>query len=147
MTNLESQLEPGSAIVNGKSVTAMRGVRLDYRSLEIYLLGRKCIDLYTFNSLMLASQPKQIRVDEYVFKGPKLGLYHDTADMRNGPYVNHFIDHLEISIKCCPGGEFTFSIKGKADLSKSSFDPNCYKGGTSGDWTFEVTFVHRVQKA
>jgi hypothetical protein len=147
MDSLEPELEPGEAFVNGSPVNGMRGVRLDTRTFEIHLHGRECIRLYTFNSSMLPIQSKRIGVDKYIFNGPQLGLYHDTADIREDPYINHFISQLEIFITYCSSDEAFFRIKGTADLSRSSLDPYWYKGATSGDWAFEVSFTHRFAQA
>jgi len=79
--------------------------------------------------------------------GPKLGLYHDTADFREGSYVNHYIEHLEIHVSYSSRDEAQFNIKGYCDLAKSYFDPNWYKGDRSGRWEFEASFTHRFRKA
>jgi hypothetical protein len=143
MSHQEPLLKPGNAFVNGNPINGICGVRLDHRGLEIYLRGQECIRLYTFNSLMLPINAKRSRTDKYIYCGPNLGLYHDTVDMREGPYINHHINHLEITITYNTSEEALFNIKGNADLSKSYFDPNGYKGVTSGEWVFEVLFIHR----
>lgn len=94
----ELNFVPRTAFINGKAVTGVPGVRLDSRSLEIHLHDRARIHLYTFNWLMLPIESKRKGTEQYKFAGPILGLYHDTADIREGPYVNHYIDQLEIYI-------------------------------------------------
>jgi len=147
---MESQainLEPGTVSINGSAAITIPGVRLDYRSLEIHLFKKERIRLYTFNSLMLPIEAKRDGTEYYKFFGPKLGLYHDTIDIREGPYINHNIEQLEISIQYYSHDAAHFIIKGCCDLTKSYFDPYWYKGVTSGSWTFEVSFTHRFQKA
>jgi hypothetical protein len=112
---MESQalnLEPGTASINSKAAIDIPGVRLDHRSLEIHLHERERIRLYTFNSLMLPIEAMRKGTESYMFSGPMLGLYHDTADIREGPYINHYINQLEISISYPSHDEARFIIKG-----------------------------------
>lgn len=146
MNNPKQSLESGAATINGQPVGEMRGVMLDYRTLEIFLHGRAAIRIYAFNSLMLSSGSKRRRSEEYVLDGPKLGHYYDSADIREGPYVSHLISHLEISIAYHSTEEAHFHIRGTADLSKSLFDPSWYKGPTTGEWNFDVSFVHKFAR-
>jgi hypothetical protein len=146
MEPLKPNLEPGTASINGTAATDILGVKIDYRSLEIQLKGRECIDIMCFNSMMLAVEAKREGSERYAFTGPKLGLYHDTADIREGPYVNHYINRLEIFISYPSRLEASFVIKGSCDLSKSYVDPYWHKGASTGDWTFEVSFTHRFRQ-
>lgn len=145
MDNSELKPESGRAVINGAPLKEIAGVTLDARTLEIHLRGREYIRIYAFNSLMLPIESKRIGLDEYEMLGPKLGMYRDTADIREGPYINHYIDQLSISIAYYSDDEAWFNIKGKADLSKSSFDSYWHRGATSGEWRFEVAFVHKFK--
>jgi hypothetical protein len=140
-------LELGIASINGQATISIPGVMLDYRSLEIHLPGRERICIYVFNSLMLPIETKREGAEYYKFSGPKLGLYHDTADVREGPYINHYIEQLEVHISYPSRDEALFNIKGSCDLAKSYFNSYWYKGATSGNWTFEVSFTHWFSKA
>jgi len=142
MSALTPTMIPGSASINGTPIGVIRGIKLDSRSLEVLLGGRAAITLYTFNSMMFPIEPKRIGTERYLFEGPKLGFYHDTADIREGPFVNHFINRLEIEVTYLSTTEAAVKIKGSANLAASSFDPFWYKGSTSGDWAFEASFSH-----
>jgi hypothetical protein len=147
MEPLKPSLEPGTASINGAAATRIIGVKFDYRTFEIQLKGRECININCFSSKMLAVEAKRIGSEHYTFEGPKLGFYHDTVDIREGPYVNHYINHLEIFISYPSRLEASFVIKGSCDLSKSYIDPyGRPKVATSGDWIFEVTFTHRFHQ-
>jgi hypothetical protein len=132
--------EPATAFINGKAVNDIPGVMLTPRSLAIHLHGRERIILYPFNSRMFPIEAKRKGIDQYKFIGPMLGFYHDTADIREGPYVNHYVEQLDISIAYPCNFEASLNIRGRCDLAKSSVDPYWYKGAVSGDWTFEVSF-------
>lgn len=139
-------LEHNTAVINGKIIDNLNEIKINHNSFEINLHGRETISLYTFNSLMLPSSAKREGVELYKFSGPRLGLYHDTADVREGPYVNHFIESLEIEISYPSSNEAQFRVKGHCHLANSSFDTYWYKGGTSGIWEFEVCFTHRFDR-
>ncbi|UXY15759.1 hypothetical protein N8I74_01720 [Chitiniphilus purpureus] len=144
---MEAQtLEPGIASINSGPPTAIPGVRIDGQSLEITLLGHERISLYVFNYLMFPIAKKREGIEKYSFSGPYLGLYHDTADPREGPYVNHHIEKLEITIFYPTCDKAKFIIKGCCDITKSSFDPYWYRGPVSGFWLFEICFTHSFQK-
>lgn len=135
-------LSPANVSINGAPISGVLGVHLDSKSFEVALSGRAAIRLYTFNSLMFPIESERIGTERYLFEGPKLGLYHDTADIREGPFINHYISRLESEITYPSPREASFKIKGSANLAASSFDPYWYKGGTLGQWTFEVFFTH-----
>lgn len=139
-------LTPGRAFINGTLISEVRGINLDSRSLEIFLSGRAAIRLYTLNSLMLPIESKRIGTERYLFEGPQLGLYHDTADIREGPFVNHYISRLDIEVTYLSTSEASVKVKGSANLAASSFDPYWYKGSTSGYWEFEASFTHVFRK-
>ncbi|WP_174873057.1 hypothetical protein [Vogesella oryzae] len=146
MESSAPQLEPATCHINGKAIHGIPGVKLDYQALEIHLHGRERIKLYTFKAVMLPNERNRKGTDRYSFIGPKLGLYHDTIDMRDGPYVNHYIDQLDISITYLSNTEASFNIKGRCDLARSYFDPYYFKEVPSGDWTFEVSFVYKFKQ-
>ena len=138
-------LFPGTAVVDGNKLDPIRGARLDHRTLELSLIDNSALRIYTFNSLMLPIEAKRTGVETYEFFGPKLGIYHDTADLREGPFVNHFIRKLKIEISYLSKAEATIILIGEADLSESNVDPYWYKGSKSGAWNFEATFLYRFK--
>ena len=143
MNIASAPIQPASVLIDGKSVNDNSGVRFDYRTFEILLIGYQRISIYGFNSLMLSGRTARQAIDQFVFDGPKLGLYYDVMDVREGPYINHLVKHLEISVTYPSEDEARINMSGRADLSESSFDPCWYKGPTSGEWIFEVSCVHR----
>lgn len=66
------------------------------RYLTVSGIGRQGISIYAFNKLMLSNYVESVlpKEENYFFSGPNLGLYHDTQDPREGPYVNHGIENL-----------------------------------------------------
>lgn len=139
---LPEKLHPGTAVLDGCFLDSI-GVKLDHKTLEIKLSGRAAIHLYTFSSLMLPIEAKRIGAEKYAFVGPRLGLYHDTADVREGPFVNHFINELEIEIAYLSKVDASFRLVGKADLSASTVDQYWYKGARTGTWSFEANFSYK----
>jgi hypothetical protein len=137
----KNRLQPATVLIDGLPLGEVRGVRLDCRTLEIHLLERATIKVYVFSSLMLPIASKRLGRETYIFDGPRLGIYHDTADVREGPFINHFIHHLEIAIAYPSEHEAAFDIKGTADLAESYMDSYWYKGPRSGTWTFEAAFL------
>jgi hypothetical protein len=143
MNEPERSIVLGTATINGQPVGALRDVRLDHRYLEILLQGHAGICVYAFSSLMFSVESNRRGSDNYVMDGPKLGFYHDTRDPREGPYVNHYINHLDVTVIYKSIDEAHLRICGVADLTKSAIDSYWYKGPTEGKWTFEVAFSHR----
>jgi hypothetical protein len=113
-----------------------------FYGLEITFGGREHISLYVFNQLMLSNYVESAlpRHEIYNFQGPQLGLYSDTADPREGPFVNHRLEKIELEIFYEFSGK-TISIKGMADLANSGFDEYWYKGSKTGFWNFELKFI------
>ena len=160
-------LEPGTISINGEAAIAIQEVRLidrrpfgillpgragiydlynsdgEKKDVKILLPERAVIHLYACHSFMFPIEAKREGTECYQFSGPKLGLYSDTADIREGPYINHYIEQLEISISYPSHAKALFVIRGLSDLSKSSFDPYWYKGPKSGKWSFEAQFAHK----
>ncbi len=133
----------GSAIINNETIENISGVRLNAESLYISLIrNTSSIDIYTFKSFMLPIESKRKGIERYVFSGPRLGVYCEVADPREGSFVNHFIEEMDINIEYLDKSAL-FSIKGMADISKSSFDSYWYKGETSGPWKFQISFSHK----
>lgn len=143
MNSASPPIQPASVLIDGKPVKEGCGVRFDYRTLEVILPGRQRISVYAFNSLMLSGRSPRQDVDRITLDGPMLGLYHDTADIREGPYINHYLNHVEILIAYPSSDEAHIRISGKADLAKSSCDSYSYKGPSKGKWSFEASFAYR----
>lgn len=142
MNNASPPIQPASVLIDGKPVKEGCGVQFDHRTLEVILPGRQRISIYAFNSLMLSGRSPSQDVDRITLDGPRLGLYHDTADMREGPFINHYLSHVEISIAYPSNDEARVHIFASADLAKSSCDPYWYKGPTKGQWSFEASFAY-----
>lgn len=138
-------LYPGTVILDGRLLDAIRGVKLDHQTLEIKLPGRAAIRIYTFNTLMLRIEAERTGTERFAFTGPRLGMYHDTADIREGPCVNHFISELEIEIGYPSKLDASFRILGRADLAASSVDRYWYQGARAGTWSFEANFSYRFK--
>lgn len=136
------KLCPVEITVDGKPIVNALGAKIDSDSLTIRLDSTEYIDLYPFNARMFAIASQRVDAERFVFEGPKLGLYCDTADPREGPYVNHLINRLEIHLHYLSPLTVQLEIKGSADLARSSFDPCWYKGPSTGTWEFEVFFTH-----
>lgn len=143
MNNVSLPTQPASVLIDGNLVGGECGVRFDYRTLEILLPGRQRISIYAFNTLMLSARSARQEADRFMFDGPKLGLYHDTADIREGPYINHYLSHVEASIFYPSKEEARITVSGSADLAKSVFDSIWYKGPTKGQWSFKASFAYR----
>ncbi|MGH1440050.1 MAG: hypothetical protein ACRBBR_08080 [Cellvibrionaceae bacterium] len=118
---------------------------IDHQSFKLNIKKREAIKFYIFNSLMFPIESKRVGIEEYKFEGPRVGMYYDTVDPREGTYINHFINKLSIRIKY-DSLSASFSIKGEANLSDSSFDEYWYKGETSGLWYFEAKFIHTFKQ-
>ena len=160
-------LEPSTISINGEAAIAIQEVRLvdrrpfgillpgragiydlynsdgEKKDVKILFLERAIIHLYAFHSFMFPIETKREGTECYQFSGPNLGLYYDIADIREGPYIKHYIEQLEISISYPSRVEALFVIKGRCDLSKSYFDSYWYKGPKSGKWSFKAQFAHK----
>jgi hypothetical protein len=99
------------------------------------------IQIYAFNKMMLSNYVTSAlpREENYSLIGPRLGLYHDTKDPREGPYINHWIEQLKIQIKYDVTGKH-FLVNGEANLSNSGVDEYWYNGERSGTWQFHLEF-------
>jgi hypothetical protein len=95
---------------------------------------------------MLAPKSKRGAEESYEFTGPRLGVYHETADPREGPFVNHYVERLEIRITYPTGDLAIVDVKAWADRSKSYFDSYWYKGPSAGLWTFEGRMAHTFSR-
>lgn len=142
MNNVSPPTQPASVLIDGKPAEDGCGVRFDCRTLEILLPGRQRISIYAFNTLMLLARPASQEIDRFILDGPKLGLYHDTADIREGPYIKHYLSHIEVSIAYPSNDQAHITVSGRADLAKSAFDSYWYKGPTTGQWSFEASFAY-----
>jgi hypothetical protein len=102
--------------INKSEVKKHCTVRLDSSwGMSVDIPEREGITIYVFNKLMISRYVTSAlpREENYALKGPKLGLYHDTADPREGPYINHWVEQLKIQIKYDMAG-IHFSIHGEA---------------------------------
>lgn len=131
----------GSARINGDASFEIIGGNITYQKFDLKLRDREAVTIYCFNSLMFPYGAKRAGKESYLFKGPKLGFYYDTQDLREGPCVNHYFEFLEIFIEYIEGGA-NIAVKGEADLSRSNVDTYWYKGATQGKWKFEAEFTH-----
>lgn len=134
--------KPHKVSIDGKPIVNVLGIKIDSNSFKLQLDSAEYIDLYPFNARMFAEASQRVNSERYVFEGPKLGFYCDTADTREGPYVNHFINRLEIHLQYLSPRTVLLEITGNADLARSSFDPHWYKGASTGIWKFEASFTH-----
>jgi hypothetical protein len=128
--------------INKSEVKKHCTVRLDSSwGMSVDIPEREGITIYVFNKLMISRYVTSAlpREENYALKGPKLGLYHDTADPREGPYINHWVEQLKIQIKYDMAG-IHFSIHGEAGLSNSGVDEYWYKGERTGIWQFQLEF-------
>ncbi len=121
MNDTNNSRESGRATIGGRSISKINGVTLDQWGAVINIKDRERINIFAFNSFMFPNETNRIGLDEYVLSGPCLGIYSDTDDPREGPYVNHFIKELSISITYYSADEAWINISGSADLSKSSY--------------------------
>lgn len=104
--------------------------------------SKQKISLSVFNRNIISNYVERIlpTTDSYTFSGPNLGMYSDTADMREGPFVNHCFKKLEIIIFHEPAGK-TVTVKGVADLENSGVDNYWYVGERVGEWIFSLKFI------
>ncbi|GAB3368268.1 hypothetical protein [Massilia agri] len=128
--------------INGETFSDVLGVQIDAGTTNIQLSETAYIDLYPFNARMFAKASQRLNPERYVFEGPNLGIYCDTADPREGPYVNHFINRLEIHLQYLSPLTVLLEIAGSADLARSTIDPYWYRGASTGIWEFEASFIH-----
>lgn len=133
---------PVKVTINGKPIVNALGAKIDSNSFEIELDSAEYIVLYPFNARMFAIASQRVHSERFVFDGPRLGFYCDTEDPREGPYVNHFINRLEIRLQYLSPLAVLVEIEGSADLARSSFDAYWYKGPLTGTWEFEASFTH-----
>ncbi|UOD28031.1 hypothetical protein INH39_21460 [Massilia violaceinigra] len=116
---------------------------INSQSLTIVLEKDHGLYLYAFNSRMFLSHPHRTGAERFIFEGPRLGLYYDTADPREGPFVNHHINRVDIHLDYLSADAVRVNIDGSADLAKSSVDEYWYKGARSGTWKFTASFIHQ----
>jgi hypothetical protein len=138
---MNKTISEGKIKICDENFRHIEGGSIDHKSFDLRIENRESISLFIFNSLMFPVESKRNGEEKYKLEGPKLGFYHDTVDVREGPYVNHYINKLQISVKYDKNSAL-FSIKGTANLLDSSFDKYWYKGKASGLWCFESEFIH-----
>lgn len=146
MTFAAMNLQSPVAILDGVPIDDVRA-KLDHRSLEFDLGARRGVRLYTFSSLMLAPESSRGGEERYEFTGPRLGIYHETADAREGPFVNHHVERLEIRVSYPTPDLAVVDVKAWADRSKSFLDSYWYKGPATGRWTFEGRMAYTFPRA
>jgi hypothetical protein len=127
--------------VNGLDIGKAQAITENPESIDINLKESEHIIIYSFSRLMLANPSKCNGPEHFEFTGPRLGFYHDTADVREGPYVNHFIHKLSVDV-LYQGCQVVIGINGEADLSYSSIDDYWYKGEKEGIWGFSGGVVY-----
>ncbi len=147
MNTADTQLHPAVVFVDGQAVDSVRGAVLNIRTLRIGLRPGAGIEIYCFNTLMLPIRARRVSPLKFNFEGPMLGIYHDTADPREGPFVNHYINKLEVNVEFPSDQEASIEMIGVADLALSSFDKYWYRGPTSGSWSFESRLSYRFLDA
>lgn len=141
MSNQVLQDHSGSAVIDGRTIDPIENVQLDTKLLKVHLQGQEHLNIYAFNALMLQLGDKRKGIERYVLSGPRLGIYYDVVDVREGPFVNHYLHELDITIEY--GEECAIiNMQGVSDLSRSSFDHSWYKGPTTGTWQCAVTIRH-----
>ncbi len=120
----------------------LQETEINLQSSTIVLEKGHGLYLYVFNSRMFLSHPHRTGAERFMFEGPRLGLYYDTADPREGPFVNHRINRVDIHLEYLSADAVRVNIDGSADLAKSWVDDYWYKGATSGIWKFTASFIH-----
>jgi len=138
MNTAHKQVLRGFLSIDGKVVGGER-IEVAVKSGEIsFTFGHAHIHLEAPPELTLARTGAD---QTFTAEAQKLGLYADVADFREGPYVNHFINKLEIAVRYQDDGIF-MRIYGEADLSESSVDTYWYHGKVNGSWSFTTEFLY-----
>jgi hypothetical protein len=128
-------------LVNNLHIGEAESVTESPGAIDIKLRGHEHIIIYAFSRSMFAPSFMRQGVEHFEFSGPRLGLYHDTADMREGPFINHFLQHLSVDI-AYQGSQVLVAFNGEADLLHSSIDKYWYKGKKEGIWSFSGEVVY-----
>ena len=76
---------------------------------------------------------------EYLMSGPKLGFYHYTDDMREGPSINHIINNISMSFKSSDIANMC-SIQATCDLAYSSYDKYWRTFPEKGEFKIKLYF-------
>lgn len=142
----EMNLQSPVAFLDGTRIAEVRA-KLDHRSLEFELGARRGVRFYTFSSLMLSPESRRAGEESYEFTGPRLGVYHETADPREGPFVSHQVERLEIRVIYPAPDLALVDVRAWADRSKSFVDSYWYKGPATGRWTFEGRMAYTFPRA
>jgi hypothetical protein len=127
--------------VNGLDIGKAESIKENSGSIDINLKGREQIIIYAFSRSMFAIPSKRRGSEHFEFSGPRLGFYHDTADMREGPFVNHFLRKLSVHVRYHEL-QVIVEFSGAADLSCSHIDDYWYKGKKKGIWSFTGSAVY-----
>lgn len=139
---------PKAFTVNGQDIGVPISITETSYDIHMALRGREHISIYAFSRFMLAPRWKKSgeekvvynKEEYFLFTGPRLGMYSDTADIREGPFVNHYINKLEVLVTY-KDSQFFLELNGEADLSCSSIDDYWYKGKKEGIWSFSGLIV------
>lgn len=134
-------LHPKEFKINGIDIGKAESITENPGAIDIQLRGREHIIIYAFSRAMFAIPSKRHGVEHFIFSGPRLGFYHDTADVREGPFVNHFFQKLSVDVSY-QGNQVIVEYTGEADLSCSSIDEYWYKGKREGIWFFSGGTVY-----
>lgn len=123
--------------INGDILPKLCKVQISNLGLHARFGGRENLSLYFFNDSLLHNYTEDFLpiTEKFQFNGPGVGLYSDTADPREGPYVNHRVESVSITVHHTIKGRH-IEIIGHADLRDSSYDSEYYKGKKSGFWQF-----------
>lgn len=128
----------GEIVINGDVLPKICKVQFNSSfGLQVQFGGRERLSLYFFNDLLLRSyHEKSLPITEkFQFNGPGIGLYSDTTDPREGPYVNHRVESVSVTVCYTLEGR-RIEFIGHADLRNSSYNSDYYKGKKFGFWQF-----------
>lgn len=121
--------------INGVGIGKAESITENPGFIDIKLRGSEHLVIYAFSREMFAIPSKRHGVEHFFFSSPRLGFYHDTADVREGPFVNHFVYKLSVDVSY-EGNQVIVEYSGEADLSCSSIDKYWYSGEKKGVWNF-----------
>ena len=113
----------GTANLDGESHVGDMSVIFLNGEFTLNIRNREGLNLYPLNLMLINGLPEGTYT--FAFSGPMIGLYHDTKDPREGPYINHYLEAAIVHIKIEPSS-VSINITCTADLEKSSFDTYWY---------------------
>lgn len=127
----------GKVIIDGETASNSLNILFTKLSAKINIRQKEGVVINVLNEVL-----SNIFIEEYSiasFDGLGIGFYHDTADPREGPYVNHNFYSINISCYRLFNGTL-IRIQCFADYKDTSLDTTYYRGPTEGTMSVFIEF-------